>query len=62
MAFCWAKNLNFDTIGTLHLLTYRQISNLSHTLVGIIYVDHSDVVGASAVGADPATSLNSINT
>ena len=34
---------------------YRQISNIRHTLVGIINVDHSDVVGALPVGAAPTT-------
>ena len=35
---------------------YRQVSNISRTLVGNEIVDHSDVVGASAVGAAPTTS------
>ena len=35
---------------------YRQVSNISHTLVGNEIVDHSDVVGASPVGAAPTTS------
>ena len=35
---------------------YRQISNLSHTSVGNKIVDHSDVVGASPVGAAPTIS------
>ena len=35
---------------------YRQTSNISHTFVGYIIVDHSDVVGASPVGAAPTTS------
>ena len=30
--------------------------NISHTLVGAKMVDHSDVVGASPVGAAPTTS------
>ena len=34
----------------------RQVSNISHTLVGNKIVDHSDVVGASPVGAAPTTS------
>ena len=38
------------------MLDYRQISNISHTFVGNNIVDHSDVVGASPVGADPTTS------
>ena len=35
---------------------YRQTSNISRTLVGTKIVDHSDVVGASPVGADSTTS------
>ena len=35
---------------------YRQISNLRHSLVGNKTIDHSDVVGASPVGAAPTTS------
>ena len=36
---------------------YRQTSNISCTLVGNKIVDHSDVVGASPIGAAPTTSL-----
>ena len=35
---------------------YRQTSNTSRALVGNRIVDHSDLVGASPVGAAPATS------
>ena len=35
---------------------YRQVSNIRRTLVGNWTVDHSDVVGASPVGAAPTTS------
>ena len=35
---------------------YRKTSNISRTLVGNKIVDHSDVVGASLVGAAPNTS------
>ena len=35
---------------------YRQVSNIRRTLVGNKTVDHSDVVGASPVGAAPTTS------
>ena len=35
---------------------YRQVSNISCTLVGNKIVDHSDVVVASPVGAAPTTS------
>ena len=36
--------------------TYRQLSNISGTLIGDKFVDHSDVVGASHVGAAPTKS------
>ena len=36
--------------------TYHQVSNISRTVVGNKIVDHSDVVGASPVGAAPTTS------
>ena len=35
---------------------YRQVSNISHTLVGNKIVDHSYVVGPSPAGAAPTTS------
>ena len=35
---------------------YRKVSNISCTLIGNEIVDHSDVVGASPVGAAPITS------
>ena len=38
------------------LLIYRQVSNIRRTLVDNKIVDHSDVVGASPVGAAPTTS------
>ena len=38
------------------ILVYRQVSNIRRTLVGNKIVDHSDVVGASPVGAAPTTS------
>ena len=37
---------------------YHQTSNTGCTLVGNKIVDHSDVVGASPVGAAPATSVH----
>ena len=40
-------------------IQYRQVSNISRTLVGNKIVDHSDVVGASPVGAAPTTSSSS---
>ena len=39
------------------ILNYRQGSNISRTLVGKKIVKHSDVVGASPVGAASTTSL-----
>ena len=38
------------------LVSYRKTSNIRHTLVGNNIIDHSDVVGASPVGAAPTTS------
>ena len=38
------------------LADYRQVSNIRRILVGNNIVDHSDVVGASPVGAAPTTS------
>ena len=35
---------------------YCKVSNIRHTLAGNKFVDHSDVVGASPVGAAPTTS------
>ena len=35
---------------------YRKVSNIRCTLVGNKIVDHSDVIGASPVGAAPTTS------
>ena len=37
-------------------LEYRQVSNVRHTFVRNNIIDHSDVVGASPVGAAPTTS------
>ena len=42
--------------GLWNNLIYRKISNIRRTLVGNNIVDHSDVVGASPVGAAPTTS------
>ena len=44
-------------VNTIHIFfNYRQVSNIRRTLVGNKIVDHSDVVGASPVGAAPTTS------
>ena len=37
-------------------INYCQVANVSRTLIGNKIVDHSDVVGASPVGAAPTTS------
>ena len=42
--------------GIICYLNYRKVSNIRRTLVGNKIVDHSDVVGASPVGAAPTTS------
>ena len=39
-----------------YMYIYNQISNIRRALVGNKIVDHSDVVGASPVGAAPTTS------
>ena len=43
-------------------MNYRQVSNIRRTLVGNEIVDHSDIVGASPVGAAPTTSSSRLNT
>ena len=48
-----------NTVGftcTWFLQRYHQISNIRRTLIGNKLVDHSDVVGASPVGAAPTKS------
>ena len=44
----------------LYYVVHRQTYNISHTLVGNKIVDHSDVVGASPVGAAPTTSARRV--
>ena len=43
-------------VGQSNFVTCRQVSNIRRALVGNKIVDHSDVVGASPVGAAPTTS------
>ena len=53
------EQLALDHIFSLHNpinLTYHKTSNIRRTLVSNKIVDHSDVVGASPVGAAPTTS------
>ena len=45
---CWFTDVQ--------VVVYRKTSNIRCTLVGNKIVDHSDVVGASPVGAAPTTS------
>ena len=65
MLLSWELEKNTDFFGDIDdqellwacsIMTYRQTSNISHTWVGNKIVDHSDVVGASPVGAAPTTS------
>ena len=46
----------FGTPSLEKMNVYRQVSNISRTLVSNKIVDHSDVVGASPVGAAPTAS------
>ena len=48
-----ANQVNFKTN---IFIAYRKTSNIWRTLVGNKIVDHSDVIGASPVGAAPTTS------
>ena len=56
--FSWIKPLEFQIKIHKNMLLrdYRKVSNIRRTLVGNKVVDHSDVVGASPVGAAPNTS------
>ena len=49
--FVWYIFVHLSHSGLIIVvITYCQTSNISWTLVGITIVDHSDVIGASAVG------------
>ena len=51
------KQISCDWLCFAIIVTaYRQNSNIRHTIVGNKIVDHSEVVGASPVGAAPITS------
>ena len=50
------NTLRQDNAYAQYRIIYRQVSNTRRTLVGNKIVDHSDVVGASPVGAAPTTS------
>ena len=62
--FTWFDEMSsvnpLDAFFIGYINTYRQPSTISHTLAGNKTVDHSDVVGASPVGAAPTTSSFSI--
>ena len=47
---------SFHVIRFNQFQEYRKVSNIRRTLVGNKIFDHSDVVGASPVGAAPTTS------
>ena len=49
-----------STIYRQYMQNYHQVSNIRRTLFGKAFVDNSDVVGASPVGAAPTTSSLSI--
>ena len=49
-------NGGMDIFIYVFIYAYRQISNIRRTFLGNSIVDHSDVVGASPVGAAPTTS------
>ena len=52
----YVKSVIDGMINRLIEISYRKVSNIRRTLVYIKIVDHSDVVGASPVGAAPTTS------
>ena len=64
MAYCWVDPCEQTSMKFVlkyyplirKMADYRQVSNIRRTLVGNKIVDHSDVVGASPVGAAPTTS------
>ena len=57
LACCQAVNKPLSETKVAYLtIAYRQVSNIRRALVGNKIVDHSDVVGASPVGAAPTTS------
>ena len=49
-------NPQVDSQGISEETTYRKTSNIRRTSIGNKILDHSDVVGASPVGAAPTTS------
>ena len=55
---CWSLSEYAHTLchGVFCNLTYRQVSNIRHTLIGNKIVDHSNVVGAAPTGDALTTS------
>ena len=49
------RDTNSHAYLSIIFIDYRQTSNVSRTIVGTDTVNHSDVVGASPVGAAPTT-------
>ena len=62
MVNSFIRSVELSDINQIILGVYPQVSNISCTLVGNKIVDHSDVVGASPVGAAPTTSSFSTGT
>ena len=56
---CYINILTFE-LNTRYKSNYHRASNIRCTLVDMKIADHSDVVGASTVGAAPTTSSFSI--
>ena len=59
MSFCdWKLFCDIKVFYTMDQIDncYRQVSNMSQTLVGNKIVDYFDVIGASPVGTAPTTS------
>ena len=50
------KDLNYTNFQYVRFAIYRKTYNIRRILVGNKIIDHSDVVGASPVGAAPTTS------
>ena len=56
----WEITLCYSEV-TLSIYVYRQISNISRTLVGHKITDYSDVVGASPVPVGAAPTISSFS-
>ena len=56
LSIWWSHHIVKMSDNWLGKYGYRQVSNIRHSLEDNKVVDHSDVVGASPVGAAPTTS------